>query len=73
MTCKYSTVGECISLLDLSVPYSLGNVPPVALIVALPYVQSSYITTIAFLTLSCGLSPLCQSGVYINALDIAPR
>lgn len=51
----------------------LGNVPPVALIVALPYVQSSYITTIAFLTLSCGLSPLCQSGVYINALDIAPR
>ncbi|XP_036044362.1 sodium-dependent phosphate transport protein 4 [Onychomys torridus] len=51
----------------------LGNVPPVALIVALPYVQSSYITTIAFLTLSCGVSSLCQSGVYINALDIAPR
>ncbi|XP_052585263.1 sodium-dependent phosphate transport protein 4 isoform X2 [Peromyscus californicus insignis] len=51
----------------------LGNVPPLALIVALPYVQSSYITTIAFLTLACGLSPLCQSGVYINALDIAPR
>ncbi|OBS77040.1 hypothetical protein A6R68_16505 [Neotoma lepida] len=51
----------------------LGNVPPVALIVALPYVQSSYITSIAFLTISCGISPLCQSGIYINALDIAPR
>ncbi|CAH6806331.1 Slc17a3 [Phodopus roborovskii] len=51
----------------------LGNIPPAALIVALPYVQSSYITTITFLTLSCGISPLCQSGVYINALDIAPR
>ncbi|KAL1784367.1 sodium-dependent phosphate transport protein 4 isoform X1 [Sigmodon hispidus] len=52
---------------------TLGTLPPAALIVALPYVQSSYITTIAFLTLSCGISPLCQSGVYINALDIAPR
>ncbi|XP_035297403.1 sodium-dependent phosphate transport protein 4 isoform X2 [Cricetulus griseus] len=51
----------------------LGNTPPAALIVALPYVQSSYITSIAFLTLSCGISPLCQSGIYINALDIAPR
>ncbi|XP_032740732.1 sodium-dependent phosphate transport protein 4 isoform X3 [Rattus rattus] len=51
----------------------LGNTPPAALIVALPYVQSSYIATITFLTLSCGISPLCQSGVYINALDIAPR
>ncbi|XP_021080724.1 sodium-dependent phosphate transport protein 4 isoform X1 [Mesocricetus auratus] len=52
---------------------TLGTVPPAALIVALPYVQSSYVTSIAFLTLSCGISPLCQSGVYINALDIAPR
>ncbi|NP_705886.1 sodium-dependent phosphate transport protein 4 [Rattus norvegicus] len=51
----------------------LGNTPPAALVVALPYVQSSYIATTTFLTLSCGLSPLCQSGVYINALDIAPR
>ncbi|XP_028632137.1 sodium-dependent phosphate transport protein 4 isoform X1 [Grammomys surdaster] len=51
----------------------LGNTPPAALIVALPYVQSSYVTTITFLTLSCGISPLCQAGVYINALDIAPR
>ncbi|GAB1298009.1 Solute carrier family 17 (sodium phosphate), member 3 [Apodemus speciosus] len=51
----------------------LGNTPPAVLIVALPYVQSSYITTITFLTLSCGLGSLCQAGVYINALDIAPR
>uniref|UniRef100_A0A8C6QC61 Solute carrier family 17 (sodium phosphate), member 3 n=3 Tax=Nannospalax galili TaxID=1026970 RepID=A0A8C6QC61_NANGA len=51
----------------------LGNLPPAALMVALPYLQSSYITTIACLTLSCGICPLSQSGSYINALDIAPR
>lgn len=52
---------------------TLGNIPPAVLIVALPYVQFSYITTIIFLTLSCALCSLCQAGVYINALDIAPR
>ncbi|CAO2595520.1 Sodium-dependent phosphate transport protein 3 [Lemmus lemmus] len=52
---------------------SLGILPPAALIVSLPYIQFSYVTTIAFLTLSCGLAALCQSGIYINALDIAPR
>ncbi|CAO2595522.1 Sodium-dependent phosphate transport protein 3, partial [Lemmus lemmus] len=51
----------------------LGILPPAALIVSLPYIQFSYVTTIAFLTLSCGLAALCQSGIYINALDIAPR
>ncbi|EDL32526.1 sodium-dependent phosphate transport protein 4 isoform X1 [Mus musculus] len=51
----------------------LGNAPPAALVAALPYIQSSYITTIIFLTISCGLCPLSQAGIYINALDIAPR
>nr|XP_014991197.2 sodium-dependent phosphate transport protein 4 isoform X2 [Macaca mulatta] len=32
-----------------------------------------YITATALLTLSCALSTLCQSGIYINVLDIAPR
>uniref|UniRef100_A0A2K5ES96 Solute carrier family 17 member 3 n=1 Tax=Aotus nancymaae TaxID=37293 RepID=A0A2K5ES96_AOTNA len=51
----------------------LGSLPPSVLIVSLPYLSSSYITATAFLTLSCGLSTLCQSGIYVNALDIAPR
>ncbi|XP_055119605.1 sodium-dependent phosphate transport protein 4 isoform X2 [Symphalangus syndactylus] len=51
----------------------LGSLPSSALIVSLPYLNSSYITATALLTLSCGLSTLCQSGIYINVLDIAPR
>ncbi|XP_053457428.1 sodium-dependent phosphate transport protein 4 isoform X2 [Nycticebus coucang] len=51
----------------------LGNLPASALIVALPYINSNYIITITFLTISCGLSQLCQAGIYVNALDIAPR
>ncbi|XP_060045256.1 sodium-dependent phosphate transport protein 4 isoform X3 [Erinaceus europaeus] len=51
----------------------LGNLPSAVLLVVLPYLNSTYITTMTFLTLSCGLIPLCQSGIYINALDIAPR
>ncbi|XP_072585072.1 sodium-dependent phosphate transport protein 4 isoform X2 [Vulpes vulpes] len=51
----------------------LGNFPSSALLVALPYLPPSYITTMTLLTISCGLSPLCQSGIYINALDLAPR
>ncbi|CAD7673781.1 unnamed protein product [Nyctereutes procyonoides] len=51
----------------------LGNFPSSALLVALPYLPPSYITTMTLLTLSCGLSSLCQSGIYINALDLAPR
>ncbi|XP_021500557.1 sodium-dependent phosphate transport protein 4 isoform X3 [Meriones unguiculatus] len=52
---------------------TLGTIPPATLIVALPYVRSSFITTVTFLTLSCGICPMSQPGVYINALDIAPR
>uniref|UniRef100_A0A2I2YIF3 Solute carrier family 17 member 3 n=1 Tax=Gorilla gorilla gorilla TaxID=9595 RepID=A0A2I2YIF3_GORGO len=51
----------------------LGSLPSSALIVSLPYLNSGYITATALLTLSCGLSTLCQSGIYINILDIAPR
>ncbi|XP_004622036.1 sodium-dependent phosphate transport protein 4 isoform X2 [Sorex araneus] len=51
----------------------VGSLPPSILLVILPHLNSSYITTMALLTVSCGLLPLCQSGVYINALDIAPR
>ncbi|XP_073938826.1 sodium-dependent phosphate transport protein 4 isoform X1 [Castor canadensis] len=51
----------------------LGTLPPSVLLAALPYLNSSYVTTITFLTISCGLCPLPQAGVYINALDIAPR
>ncbi|XP_008071705.2 sodium-dependent phosphate transport protein 4 [Carlito syrichta] len=51
----------------------LGNLPSSAFTVALPYLNSSYITAITLLTLSIGLTSFCQSGIYINALEIAPR
>ncbi|XP_049620774.1 sodium-dependent phosphate transport protein 4 [Suncus etruscus] len=51
----------------------LGNLPPSLLIVVLPYITTSYITTMVLLMIAVGLMPLCQSGIYINALDIAPR
>ncbi|XP_037700461.1 sodium-dependent phosphate transport protein 4 isoform X2 [Choloepus didactylus] len=51
----------------------LGILPSSILTVVLPYLSSSFITTVALLTISCGLSPLSQTGMYINALDIAPR
>ncbi|XP_063116052.1 sodium-dependent phosphate transport protein 4 isoform X3 [Cavia porcellus] len=51
----------------------LGQLPPSILIVSLPYLNSNYIITITFLTLACGVAPLSQPGVYVNALDIAPR
>ncbi|KAM9665532.1 sodium-dependent phosphate transport protein 4 isoform 6-T7 [Trichechus inunguis] len=51
----------------------LGNLPSSTLVAVLPYLRSSYITTITFLFISCGLASLCQSGISINALDIAPR
>ncbi|KAL2791399.1 sodium-dependent phosphate transport protein 4 isoform b [Daubentonia madagascariensis] len=51
----------------------LGNLPASAFVVAVPYFNSNYITTITLLTISCILSQLCQAGIYINALDIAPR
>uniref|UniRef100_A0A8C0D1K0 Solute carrier family 17 member 3 n=1 Tax=Balaenoptera musculus TaxID=9771 RepID=A0A8C0D1K0_BALMU len=51
----------------------LGSLPSSASLVVLPYVASSYITAVTLLTLSCGLSLFSQPGIYINALDIAPR
>uniref|UniRef100_A0A452V563 Solute carrier family 17 member 3 n=1 Tax=Ursus maritimus TaxID=29073 RepID=A0A452V563_URSMA len=51
----------------------LGNFPPSVLLAVLPFLTPSYITTMTLLTLSCGLGPICQSGVSINALDVAPR
>ncbi|XP_060163793.1 sodium-dependent phosphate transport protein 4 [Globicephala melas] len=51
----------------------LGCLPSSASLVVLPYVASSYITAVSLLTLSCGLSLFSQPGIYINALDIAPR
>ncbi|XP_032717661.1 sodium-dependent phosphate transport protein 4 [Lontra canadensis] len=51
----------------------LGNFPSSALLVVLPYITPSYIMTMTLLSLSCGLSSFCHSGIYINVLDIAPR
>ncbi|XP_046959158.1 sodium-dependent phosphate transport protein 4 isoform X2 [Lynx rufus] len=51
----------------------LGSFPSSVLLVALSYLTPDYITTMTLLMVSCGLTPLCQSGIYINALDIAPR
>ncbi|XP_043448801.1 sodium-dependent phosphate transport protein 4 isoform X2 [Prionailurus bengalensis] len=51
----------------------LGNFPSSVLLVALPYLTPDYVTTMTFLIVSCGLTPFCQSGIYINTLDIAPR
>ncbi|KAG8507288.1 Sodium-dependent phosphate transport protein 3, partial [Galemys pyrenaicus] len=51
----------------------LGILPSSAFLVCLPYLTSSFITTMALLTIACGLCPFCQSGISINALDIAPR
>ncbi|KAM9074687.1 LOW QUALITY PROTEIN: sodium-dependent phosphate transport protein 4 [Megaptera novaeangliae] len=51
----------------------LGSLPSSASLVVLPCVASRYITAVSLLTLSCGLSLFSQPGIYINALDIAPR
>uniref|UniRef100_A0A667FS02 Solute carrier family 17 member 3 n=1 Tax=Lynx canadensis TaxID=61383 RepID=A0A667FS02_LYNCA len=51
----------------------LGSFPSSVLLVALSYLTPDYITTMTLLIVSCGLTPFCQSGIYINALDIAPR
>ncbi|EPY83120.1 sodium-dependent phosphate transport protein 3 [Camelus ferus] len=52
---------------------SLGLLLPSLCAVALPFVASSYITTIILLILIPGTSNLCDSGFIINTLDIAPR
>ncbi|XP_004463542.1 sodium-dependent phosphate transport protein 3 isoform X1 [Dasypus novemcinctus] len=52
---------------------SLGLLLPSLCAVALPFVTSSYITTIILLILIPGTSNLCDSGFIINTLDVAPR
>ncbi|XP_039113266.1 sodium-dependent phosphate transport protein 4 isoform X2 [Hyaena hyaena] len=51
----------------------LGNFPSSALLLVLPYLTPSYVTTMTLLMITCGLSPISQSGIYVNPLDIAPR
>ncbi|KAB1261198.1 Sodium-dependent phosphate transport protein 3 [Camelus dromedarius] len=53
--------------------YIFGLLLPSLCAVALPFVASSYITTIILLILIPGTSNLCDSGFIINTLDIAPR
>lgn len=57
----------------LTCPHSPGLLLPSICAVALPFVTSSYIATIALLILIPGTSNLCDSGFIINTLDIAPR
>ncbi|XP_036907301.1 sodium-dependent phosphate transport protein 3-like isoform X2 [Sturnira hondurensis] len=52
---------------------SLGLLLPSLCAVALPFVASSYVTTIVLLILIPGTSNLCDSGFIINSLDVAPR
>ncbi|KAM7055568.1 sodium-dependent phosphate transport protein 3 isoform 3-T3 [Molossus nigricans] len=52
---------------------SLGLLLPSLCAVALPFVASSYVTTIVLLILIPGTSNLCDSGFIINTLDVAPR
>uniref|UniRef100_G3TJA4 Solute carrier family 17 member 2 n=1 Tax=Loxodonta africana TaxID=9785 RepID=G3TJA4_LOXAF len=52
---------------------SLGLLLPSLCAVTLPFVTSSYMTTIVLLILIPGTSNLCDSGFIINTLDIAPR
>ncbi|XP_021116182.1 sodium-dependent phosphate transport protein 3 isoform X2 [Heterocephalus glaber] len=52
---------------------SLGLLLPSLCAVALPFVASSYMTTIILLILIPGTSNLCDSGFIINTLDVAPR
>ncbi|XP_046495030.1 sodium-dependent phosphate transport protein 3 isoform X3 [Equus quagga] len=52
---------------------SLGLLLPSLCAVALPFVTSSYITTMILLILIPGTSNLCDSGFIINTLDVAPR
>ncbi|XP_054554335.1 probable small intestine urate exporter [Talpa occidentalis] len=52
---------------------TLGILVPTGLLLCLPWVRSSQITTIAFLVLSCVFGSLCEVGVLISIVDIAPR
>ncbi|XP_024426432.3 sodium-dependent phosphate transport protein 3 isoform X2 [Desmodus rotundus] len=52
---------------------SLGLLLPSLCAVALPFVASSYVTTIVLLILIPGTSNLCDAGFIVNSLDVAPR
>ncbi|KAM5294016.1 sodium-dependent phosphate transport protein 3-like isoform 2-T2 [Glossophaga mutica] len=52
---------------------ALGLLLPSLCAVALPFVASSYVTTIVLLILIPGTSNLCDAGFIVNSLDIAPR
>ncbi|XP_012413185.1 sodium-dependent phosphate transport protein 3 isoform X3 [Trichechus manatus latirostris] len=52
---------------------SLGLLLPSVCAMTLPFVTSSYMTTVILLILIPGTSNLCDSGFIINTLDIAPR
>ncbi|XP_070252049.1 sodium-dependent phosphate transport protein 3-like [Myotis yumanensis] len=52
---------------------ALGLLLPSLCAVALPFVASSYVTTVVLLILIPGTSNLCDAGFIINTLDIAPR
>ncbi|XP_028359222.1 sodium-dependent phosphate transport protein 3-like [Phyllostomus discolor] len=52
---------------------SLGLLLPSLCAVALPFVASSYVTTVVLLILIPGTSNLCDAGFIVNSLDVAPR
>ncbi|CAK6439118.1 unnamed protein product [Pipistrellus nathusii] len=52
---------------------ALGLLLPSLCALALPFVASSYVTTVALLILIPGTSNLCDVGFIINTLDVAPR
>ncbi|EGV94300.1 Putative small intestine sodium-dependent phosphate transport protein [Cricetulus griseus] len=52
---------------------AIGVLVSSGILVPLPWVRSSRITTMAFLVLSSVFCSLCDSGALINFLDIAPR
>ncbi|XP_012966126.1 probable small intestine urate exporter [Mesocricetus auratus] len=52
---------------------AIGVLVSSGILVPLPWVRSSRITTMAFLVLSSTFCSLCDSGALINFLDIAPR
>ena len=54
-------------------PSCPGLLLPSLCAVALPFVASSYVTTIVLLILIPGTSNLCDAGFIVNSLDVAPR
>ncbi|XP_048204302.1 probable small intestine urate exporter isoform X2 [Perognathus longimembris pacificus] len=52
---------------------AIGVLLSAVVLLILPWVKSSFSTTVALLVLSSSFSSLCDSGALINFLDIAPR